>query len=229
MKRKIKGFFEDSLIVIILITIIYGSYSYFFDDSMDNFEASQTIIQTNDEPKQDIKEMSQDEAIKDVITDENPDIETENRTPPALIQNNQETKSTTEQKEETVESKTPVLKENNSSLKREINLIENSKLEKSSSNEEQIEKEKFYLDLKNKILSNIDKNFDKSSLNEITSTDIRVTILKDGRIEQLIMTSGNEKLFNSIKNSIYNSFPVEISPSLKGIFPRYYRLKIEFN
>jgi hypothetical protein len=70
---------------------------------------------------------------------------------------------------------------------------------------------------------------DKSSFKEPVFADIRITILKDGRYEQLILTNGNNEFFNSIKNSIYKSFPVEINPVLKNIFPRYYRLKIEFN
>ncbi|WP_198306180.1 hypothetical protein [Arcobacter vandammei] len=243
MRRKIKSFFEDFIIVVILIAVIYGSYSYFFDDSMDNFEATtQTMVQTAEEPKEEIKELTQDEAIKDVITDEHPDIETENRTPPALVQssleNSKEEPKTdnkeelTDNKEELTENKVEKIIEEkieNTTLQRKINLVESSKLEKSASIEEQIEKEKFYKSLKDKIQLNIEKNFDISSINEPVFADIRVTILKDGRYEQLVMTNGNSEFFNKIKSSISNSFPIEINNNLKNIFPRYYRLKIEFN
>lgn len=234
MKRKIKSFFEDFLIIIVLITVIYGSYSYFFDDSKDNFEQTQVLSKTED-TKTEIKEITQDEAIKDVITDENPDIE--NRTPPVIVQNNLEenidTQKTNEEQKSENEKINEVKKDEITTAinnkQPSLRLLENSKLEKSASEEEQVEKEKFYKNLKDKIYSNIDKNIDKLSFSGKKSVDIRVTILKDGRYEQLILTNGNNEFFNSIKNSIYKSFPVEINPVLKNIFPRYYRLKIEFN
>ena len=234
MKRKIKSFFEDFLIIIVLITVICGSYSYFFDDSKDNFEQTQVLSKTED-TKTEIKEITQDEAIKDVITDENPDIE--NRTPPVIVQNNLEenidTQKTTEKQNSENEKISEVKKDEITTAinnkQPSLRLLENSKLEKSASEEEQVEKEKFYKNLKDKIYSNIDKNIDKLSFSGKKSVDIRVTILKDGRYEQLIMTKGDEEFFNSIKSSILEVFPLEINQNLKNIFPRYYRLTIELN
>ncbi len=234
MKRKIKSFFEDFLIIIVLITVIYGSYSYFFDDSKDNFEQTQVLSKTED-TKTEIKEITQDEAIKDVITDENPDIE--NRTPPVIVQNNLEenidTQKTNEEQKSENEKINEVKKDEITTAinnkQPSLRLLENSKLEKSASEEEQVEKEKFYKNLKDKIYSNIDKNIDKLSFSGKKSVDIRVTILKDGRYEQLIMTKGDEEFFNSIKSSILEVFPLEINQNLKNIFPRYYRLTIELN
>jgi hypothetical protein len=234
LKRKIKSFFEDFLIIIVLITVIYGSYSYFFDDSKDNFEQTQVLSKTED-TKTEIKEITQDEAIKDVITDENPDIE--NRTPPVIVQNNLEenidTQKTTEKQNSENEKISEVKKDEITTAinnkQPSLRLLENSKLEKSASEEEQVEKEKFYKNLKDKIYSNIDKNIDKLSFSGKKSVDIRVTILKDGRYEQLIMTKGDEEFFNSIKSSILEVFPLEINQNLKNIFPRYYRLTIELN
>lgn len=58
--------------------------------------------------KQEIKEVSQDEVIKDVITDENPDNENnkllENRVPPALVQSNIEENSSNQAVEEKIYS-----------------------------------------------------------------------------------------------------------------------------
>lgn len=234
MKRKIKSFFEDFLIIIVLITVIYGSYSYFFDDSKDSFEQTQVLSKTED-TKTEIKEITQDEAIKDVITDENPDIE--NRTPPVIVQNNLEenidTQKTNEEQKSENEKINEVKKDEITTAinnkQPSLRLLENSKLEKSASEEEQVEKEKFYKNLKDKIYSNIDKNIDKLSFSGKKSVDIRVTILKDGRYEQLIMTKGDEEFFNSIKSSILEVFPLEINQNLKNIFPRYYRLTIELN
>ena len=247
MNRKIKSFFEDFIIVVILITVIYGSYSYIIDDSNDTFDTHQNVVQAVEEAKQEIKEVSQDEVIKDVITDENPDNENnkllENRVPPALVQSNIEENSsnqaveeksiaTSEQKNDiATTSKTEHQTTNDivTSSDKKLKLIENIKLEKAASLEEQTEIEKFYNNLKEKIYTNIESSLDKSSFKEPVFADIRITILKDGRYEQLILTNGNNEFFNSIKNSIYKSFPVEINPVLKNIFPRYYRLKIEFN
>ncbi len=234
MKRKIKKFFEDFIIVVVLISIIYGSYSYIFDDSIDNFESNSIIVQTSEEPKQEIKELTQDEAIKDVITDENPDNEKEHRVPPEFIQNSIDENSNKidkQLKEEHIIERKEIEKiaTKQDIFSKKLNLIENSKLEKSASQEEQIEKEKFYKNLKDKIYTNIDSNLNKSIFNEPVFAEIRVTILKDGRYEQLILSNGNMEFFNAIKSSIANSFPIEINPNLKNIFPRYYRLKIEFN
>lgn len=234
MKRKIKKFFEDFIIVVVLISIIYGSYSYIFDDSIDNFESNSIIVQTSEEPKQEIKELTQDEAIKDVITDENPDNEKEHRIPPEFIQNSIDENSNKidkQLKEEHIIERKEIEKiaTKQDIFSKKLNLIENSKLEKSASQEEQIEKEKFYKNLKDKIYTNIDSNLNKSTFNEPVFAEIRVTILKDGRYEQLILSNGNMEFFNAIKSSIANSFPIEINPNLKNIFPRYYRLKIEFN
>ena len=229
MNRKVKSFFEDFIIVIVLITVIYGSYSLFIDDSSSTFESSQTAVQTVEEQKQDIKEVTQDEAIKDVITDENPDNEnTNDRVPPAFVQNNLEENNSKQiienkpvekvEKIENIENKT-LEKQNqiDNNSEKKLNLIENSKLEK----------EKFYKNLKDKLYANIDKNLDKTTFKDSVFAEIRITILKDGKYEQLLLTNGDTKFFNSIKNSISRSFPIEINPILKNIFPRYYRLKIE--
>lgn len=234
LNRKVKSFFEDLIIVVILITVIYGSYSFFIEDSTTTTENSQTTIQSFEEPKQDIKEFTQDEAIKDVITDENPDNENTNRVPPAFAQNRAEESSTTqnvEKPEEIIERVERVVPKETTSISstNRLNLIENSKLEKSGSIEEQMEKEKFYKNLKDKIFINIDKNLDKTIFKEPVFAEIRVTILKDGRYEQLILTNGDDRFFNSIRSSISSAFPVEIDPILKNIFPRYYRLKVELN
>lgn len=234
LNRKVKSFFEDLIIVVILITVIYGSYSFFIEDSTTTTENSQTTIQSFEEPKQDIKEFTQDEAIKDVITDENPDNENTNRVPPAFAQNRAEESSTTqnvEKPEEIIERVERVVPKETTSISstNRLNLIENSKLEKSGSIEEQMEKEKFYKNLKDKIFINIDKNLDKTIFKEPVFAEIRVTILKDGRYEQLILTNGDDRFFNSIRSSISSAFPVEIDPILKNIFPRYYRLRVELN
>lgn len=88
--------------------------------------------------------------------------------------------------------------------------------------------DKFFKNFEIKVYDNINKNVDKSALRSGQFVNIRVTFLKDGGYEQLIYVSGNMGYFNLIKSSIEESFPVVIEDSIKGHFPRYYRMKIEF-
>jgi hypothetical protein len=88
--------------------------------------------------------------------------------------------------------------------------------------------DQFFKDFERKVYDNIEKNVDKSTLRSGQFVNIRVTFLKDGRYEQLIYVDGNIDYFNLIKSSIEKSFPVSIEESIKGHFPRYYRMKIEF-
>ena len=75
---------------------------------------------------------------------------------------------------------------------------------------------------------NIDKNIDKSLIKKGEFVNLRLTIFKDGRYEQLTLIEGNNENFELIKSSITQSFPVIIDDSLKANFPRYFRMKIEF-
>ena len=74
----------------------------------------------------------------------------------------------------------------------------------------------------------IDKNIDKSLIKKGEFVNLRLTIFKDGRYEQLTLIEGNNENFELIKSSITQSFPVIIDDSLKANFPRYFRMKIEF-
>lgn len=117
----------------------------------------------------------------------------------------------------------------NSTSTASIKVIDTTNLEKSSSIEEQTAKENFYINLKETIYKNIENNVDKKTLKSGSVVSIRVTILKDGTYEQLILTNGNKEFFNKIKQAISSSFPVSIDEPIKKLFPRYYRAKIEFN
>lgn len=88
--------------------------------------------------------------------------------------------------------------------------------------------DQFFKNFERKVYDNINKNVDKSALRSGQFVNIRVTFLKDGGYEQLTYVSGNIGYFNLIKSSIEESFPVVIEDSIKGHFPRYYRMKIEF-
>ncbi|AXK48724.1 hypothetical protein CRU87_05675 [Aliarcobacter trophiarum LMG 25534] len=88
--------------------------------------------------------------------------------------------------------------------------------------------DEFFYRFDKKVYSNIDRSFDKTSFKRGEFVNIRVTILKDGSYEQLTFLNGNSEYFNKIKPQIEQMFPLNIEENLKGHFPRYYRMKIDF-
>ena len=90
--------------------------------------------------------------------------------------------------------------------------------------EEKAKIEAFYQTIRDKINSSINRSNFKTG----EFVNIRLTILKDGRYEQLTFNEGNKEYFEQIKPSIYKVFPISIDESLKHNFPRYFRMKIEF-
>lgn len=88
--------------------------------------------------------------------------------------------------------------------------------------------DEFFYRFDKKVYSNIDRSFDKTSFKRGEFLNIRVTILKDGSYEQLTFLNGNSEYFNKIKPQIEQMFPLNIEENLKGHFPRYYRMKIDF-
>ncbi|MDX9961119.1 MAG: hypothetical protein RBS32_06595, partial [Aliarcobacter sp.] len=76
------------------------------------------------------------------------------------------------------------------------------------------------------IREKINKNIETTPANEGEYINIKLTILKDGRYEQLILADGNKEYFEKIKSSITKVFPVKIDDNLKDSFPRYFRMKI---
>lgn len=118
-----------------------------------------------------------------------------------------------------------VLKKQNIEVKpTEVKLSETITEQVNDLNDEKARIEQFYQTIREKIYSNIDK----SSLKSTKYVNIRLTILKDGKYEQLTFMDGNKEYFESIKPAIYKTFPVQIENSIKNSFPRYFRMKIEF-
>lgn len=233
MKRKLKSFFEDFLTLAVIVGIIYASYTYFFDDEHSNFENShENKVVIQDSFKAEIEEPNQDLAILNKVFDKNEDEEDEsideiinNSINDDPISNNdissiQPSEKPIEEDQELVESNL----ENSSKFK----LIETSKHENSSSSQEQEKKDRFYSNLREIILNNLNQ-LKSDDIEKNSFVNFRVTILKDGRYEQIFFDGGNEKLFNLSKNTVSKVFPLNIDSELKHLFPRYYRFKIEFN
>lgn len=241
MTTKTKTFFEDLFVLLVLGIIIYAIYSFVFsDEEKDEFVENKPVIEKsveNDNFSKPIVDEIKDEELEKKV--EETITETQKEPSTTLIEPTPTDNDKTTNDVERTENK-PIIDE----IKKEEPIITTEKIienkpnvnelsEKPLQKEEQIVDEKakieaFYQTIREKIYSNIEKNIDKTSLKNKESVNIRVTILKDGRYEQLTFMGGNKENYELIKNSIYNSFPVMMDESIKNNFPRYFRMKIEF-
>ncbi|BAK73000.1 hypothetical protein [Arcobacter sp. L] len=241
MTTKTKTFFEDLFVLLVLGIIIYAIYSFIFsDEEKDEFVENKPVIEKsveNDNFSKPIVDEIKDEELEKKV--EETITETQKEPSTTLIEPTPTDNDKTTNDVERTENK-PIIDE----IKKEEPIITTEKIienkpnvdelsEKPLQKEEQILDEKakieaFYQTIREKIYSNIEKNIDKTSLKNKESVNIRVTILKDGRYEQLTFMGGNKENYELIKNSIYNSFPVIMDESIKNNFPRYFRMKIEF-
>lgn len=241
MTTKTKTFFEDLFVLLVLGIIIYAIYSFVFsDEEKDEFVENKPVIEKsveNDNFSKPIVDEIKDEELEKKV--EETITETQKEPSTTLIEPTPTDNDKTTNDVERTENK-PIIDE----IKKEEPIITTEKIienkpnidelsEKPLQKEEKIVDEKakieaFYQTIREKIYSNIEKNIDKTSLKNKESVNIRVTILKDGRYEQLTFMGGNKENYELIKNSIYNSFPVIMDESIKNNFPRYFRMKIEF-
>jgi len=241
LTTKTKTFFEDLFVLLVLGIIIYAIYSFVFsDEEKDEFVENKPVIEKsvgNDNFSKPIVDEIKDEELEKKV--EETITETQKEPSTTLIEPTPTDNDKTTNDVERTENK-PIIDE----IKKEEPIITTEKIienkpnvnelsEKPLQKEEQIVDEKakieaFYQTIREKIYSNIEKNIDKTSLKNKESVNIRVTILKDGRYEQLTFMGGNKENYELIKNSIYNSFPVMMDESIKNNFPRYFRMKIEF-
>jgi len=99
---------------------------------------------------------------------------------------------------------------------------------KTNENSTHINIHRFFEEFEKKVQDNINKNIDKSSFKTGQYVNLRITILKNGKFEQISFMGGNSDYFNLIKKSVEDVFPLEIMEELKTHFPRYYRMKIDF-
>ena len=228
MRGKNKSLLEDISILFIGGILIYFTYSFFFSSN-----EKEEII----EPQQSIEKKEETTPAQPIINE----IKKEEITSPK-VENKVESKI--ENKVEEIQKEKPLQKvEENTTKASPITPIPTPVVvEKSVQKEPEkpavIEQTKelddkaridaFYKTIKEKIYLNIDKNIDKSLIKKGEFVNLRLTIFKDGRYEQLTLIEGNNENFELIKSSITQSFPVIIDDSLKANFPRYFRMKIEF-
>ena len=212
MRGKNKSFIEDTIILFVIGIIIYAVYSFFF--------ASDEEVEIQNEPAVVERNVSTDSQVdKDSINNEkvadekiNEDIIQTQREKPAQIE--EETKDIIEA---IPDDKIEVKKE----ITKEVKETETPNLS------EITDIEIFYKSIEDKIYANIESNVDKTLIKDNAFVNIRVTILKDGRYEQLTFMDGSKDNFELFRSSITQVFPLKINDSLKENFPRYFRMKIE--
>ena len=212
MRGKNKSFIEDTIILFVIGIIIYAVYSFFF--------ASDEEVEIQNEPAVVERNVSTDSQVdKDSIYNEkvadekiNEDIIQTQREKPVQIE--EETKDIIEA---IPDDKIEVKKE----ITKEVKETETPNLS------EITDIEIFYKSIEDKIYANIESNVDKTLIKDNAFVNIRVTILKDGRYEQLTFMDGSKDNFELFRSSITQVFPLKINDSLKENFPRYFRMKIE--
>jgi hypothetical protein len=205
MRRKIKIFFEDIGMILIVGVLIYGGYSLFFTKS------SQDEKQTTQKTKEDTKIVSKQEEPKIAQKEESnkvvaPKIEPKQEEPkkelkPLKIA--QEKIKTQEKKEQKKTSNTTISKVN-------IKVLG-----------------KFLFDLKSQINRDLESQKNKYKTDTVQTTKIRVTILKDGYYEQLTFVDGNREFYEDSRDTIKSIFPLKIDERIIGQFPRYFRMSIK--
>ncbi|MCG3696376.1 hypothetical protein L5F42_02340 [Aliarcobacter butzleri] len=254
MRTKTKNFFEDLFVLLIVGFIIFFVYIFFFSDD----EKSETLLTNNivqekieETTKPIINEIkgqieNRVEKIVSVTKQQEQKVEElsqnveENPIHKHEVINN-EIKEEEKKTEVSAQTSNPIeiSKNNEIVISEEAGKIEtktsDSQIQDIQTNEnenrdtnDKTNVDQFFKNFERKVYDNINKNVDKSALRNGQFVNIRVTFLKDGGYEQLIYVSGNMGYFNLIKSSIEESFPVVIEDSIKGHFPRYYRMKIEF-
>lgn len=241
MRGKNKSLLEDALIFLVIGVLIYLAYSFFFSSNKEIIiEENNTNIIENKIENNPIEPIEKEEITLPKVEEKT----IENRT----IENKIETLPEPIKKEEIVTPKTleksvEVQKSNdektvNTSInttnivekKVEIKEVEKPITSDQPSKEldDKAKVDAFYKTIKDKIYFNIEKNIDKTQIKKGEFVNIRLTIFKDGRYEQLTLIEGNNQNFELLKSSIFQAFPVVIDDSLKANFPRYFRMKIEF-
>lgn len=228
MRGKNKSLLEDILILFTGGVLIYFTYSFFFssNEKEEIIETPQTIEKKEETitPQPIINEIKKEEITLPKV-ESKVESKIENK-----VEEIQKEKPLQKVEENTTKASpitpipTPVVVEKIVQKEPEKPAV----IEQTKELDEKAKIDAFYKTIKEKIYLNIDKNIDKSLIKKGEFVNLRLTIFKDGRYEQLTLIEGNNENFELIKSSITQSFPVIIDDSLKANFPRYFRMKIEF-
>jgi hypothetical protein len=216
LRGKNKSFIEDTIILIIIGIIIYAIYSFFFASTQEvEMQAESNIVERSVSNETQVeKESISSEKIPDEKINEDI-VETQKEESLKIDETtNKMTKDVIEvMPEDKIEDKLP---EKETQIITEVqNLSEITDVEL------------FYKSIEEKIYTNIKTNVAKDLIRNNDFVNIRLTILKDGRYEQLTFMDGNKENFELFRSSITKVFPIKMNDNLKENFPRYFRMKIE--
>jgi hypothetical protein len=253
LRGKNKSLLEDIIILFIVGVLVFFAYNYFFPSSEETVEETTEIIQPNNnssitenksentpievEKKEEIVlPKAEERALEEKVIENR--IIAENKIEEKIPEPVKKEEIVLPKIEEKVVEKpiTNSLAENKIvpvvPLEKKVEQKEIEKpifLDQSTKElEEKAKIEAFYKTIREQIFSNIGKNIDSSLVKQGEFINIRLTILKDGRYEQLTFIEGNKDYLELIRPSLSQVFPVVIDDSLKANFPRYFRIKVEF-
>ena len=208
MQGKMKSFFEDTGIILVLSAAIYGGYygyTTFSSDSqstLDTKEPLEKVIINEPSMKNDIP-ITIEKIVEQVIIE------------PIEKQELKEKEIKTEIQSPKIMKKPlpPIIEKKEKEVKKEKN-VDLTILKT------------FLRNIKFSIASNIVKRDD---INATVSQELklRVTVLKDGSFEDLLFVDGDKQLFEMNKENILKVFPVYIDNKIKDEFPRYIRISIK--
>ena len=210
MRGKNKSFLEDTIILFVIGIIIYAIYSFFFASTQEEIQTEPIAVERN---------ISTETQVSDAAID-NEKVSTEKINEDIVHTQKEEPLKVEETTKDIIENIPEDIHQNRAEIKK---TEKNTEVQSTS---EITDVELFYRSIEEKIYSNIERNVDKTSINN-GFVNIRVTILKDGRYEQLTFMDGNKDNFELFKSSITKVFPLNINESIKENFPRYFRMKIE--
>ncbi len=208
MKGKMRSFFEDTGIILVLSSVVIGGYygySAFTKESKilpNTNKSDEHLLIVKEKP---IVDVNKSIIINEVMT-------------PIIVK-----KIEVKQEKLTKIIEKKVLKKE--ILKVPTPLIEEIEVKKEK-NVDLVILRTFLRNIKFSMASNIVKRDD---INESISQElkIRVTVLKDGSYEELIFVDGDKKLFEINKENILRVFPINIDDKIKDDFPRYVRISIK--
>lgn len=225
MQGKMKSFFEDTGIILVLAATIYGGYygyTIFLSDNpnvTDPRKSQEKITIVNEIPIVDTTTMQVEKIVTKVIVETTEKVESKQKEVNNKIisqKNINELLSPMEDKE--IEEK-KIITVFPSSIIEEIEV-------KKEKNVDLATLRIFLRNLKFSMASNIVKR-DDINATESQELKLRVTVLKDGNFEDLLFVGGDKQLFEMNKENIQSVFPVRIDDKIKEDFPRYVRISIK--
>jgi len=208
--------FEDFFIVVVIISVIYGVYSFISPDKETikkevnipqefNTTSSEKIIKLIEKNiTQEINTIEDQNITQEINTTEDQNITQEINTTMYEIKEETITKEINNTIE--VEQNTPIILEETLTIKEfQNNLLKDIKVSAES--------------------RRVQHNFFKNNRGFVRA---RFTISNEGILDNLEYIKGDEYYLKYIKNEIHSVFPVQIPKNLFDEFPQSFELRIEY-